>query len=222
MAHIENDILNYKTPYTVDGNDESVLKNKIGINDVEQLNTAERMITSFKLSKLYLNTGAQSFDVNHLKSIHKFLFEDIYPFAGEFRRENIAKRIHFCLVDYIESNLDMTLKKAIKMVPKLVDRDTLLRYITELYSDLDMIHPFREGNGRTEREFVRQYIDYVCKVNNLPSYYLDYNLIEDREAYIDAIVKADALCSYGDLMALFDRILRVREDEKKLEEGPKL
>ncbi len=217
----EKDSLHYKSKYTLDSEDK-VLRNKLGIWDEDSLNEAERMITSYKLAKLYLDTGAQSFDANHLKSIHKFLFEDIYPFAGEFRRENISKRITFCLVQYIESELDRTLKNAIKMVPKLVDRDTLLRYITELYSDLDMIHPFREGNGRTEREFMRQYIDFVCKKNNLPPYYLDYNLIEDRNAYIDAIVKADALCSYGDLMALFDRILLVREKEKTIGEGPKL
>lgn len=217
----ERDSLNYKSKYTVDAEDK-VLRNKLGIWDEDSLNEAERMITSYKLAKLYLDTGAQSFDANHLKSIHKFLFEDIYPFAGEFRRENISKRITFCLVQFIEPELDRTLKNAIKMVPKLVDRDTLLRYITELYSDLDMIHPFREGNGRTEREFMRQYIDFVCKKNNLPPYYLDYNLIEDRDAYIDAIVKADALCSYGDLMALFDRILLVREKEKTVGEGPKL
>lgn len=217
----ERDSLNYKSKYTVD-EDDKVLRNKLGIWDEDGLNEAERMITSYKLAKLYLDTGAQSFDANHLKSIHKFLFEDIYPFAGEFRRENISKRITFCLVQFIEPELDRTFKNAIKMVPKLVDRDTLLRYITELYSDLDMIHPFREGNGRTEREFIRQYIDFVCKKNNLPPYYLDYNLIEDRDAYIDAVVKADALCSYGDLMALFDRILLVREKEKTIGEGPKL
>lgn len=217
----ERDSLNYKSKYTVD-EDDKVLRNKLGIWDEDGLNEAERMITSYKLAKLYLDTGAQSFDANHLKSIHKFLFEDIYPFAGEFRRENISKRITFCLVQFIEPELDRTFKNAIKMVPKLVDRDTLLRYITELYSDLDMIHPFREGNGRTEREFIRQYIDFVCKKNNLPPYYLDYNLIEDRDAYIDAVVKADALCSYGDLMALFDRILLVREKEKTVGEGPKL
>lgn len=215
------DSLSSKSKYTIDEEDK-VLRNKLGIWDEDSLNEAERMITSYKLAKLYLDTGAQSFDANHLKSIHKFLFEDIYPFAGEFRRENISKRITFCLVQFIEPELDRTLKNAIKMVPKLVDRDTLLRYITELYSDLDMIHPFREGNGRTEREFMRQYIDFVCKKNNLPPYYLDYNLIEDRDAYIDAIVKADALCSYGDLMALFDRILLVREKEKTIGEGPKL
>lgn len=217
----EKDSLHYKSKYTLDSEDK-VLRNKLGIWDEDSLNEAERMITSYKLAKLYLDTGAQSFDANHLKSIHKFLFEDIYPFAGEFRRENISKRITFCLVQFIEPELDRTLKNAIKMVPKLVDRDTLLRYITELYSDLDMIHPFREGNGRTEREFMRQYIDFVCKKNNLPPYYLDYNLIEDRDAYIDAIVKADALCSYGDLVALFDRILLVREKEKTIGEGPKL
>lgn len=215
------DSLSSKSKYTIDEEDK-VLRNKLGIWDEDSLNEAERMITSYKLAKLYLDTGAQSFDANHLKSIHKFLFEDIYPFAGEFRRENISKRITFCLVQFIEPELDRTLKNAIKMVPKLVDRDTLLRYITELYSDLDMIHPFREGNGRTEREFMRQYIDFVCKKNNLPPYYLDYNLIEDRDAYIDAIVKADALCSYGDLMALFDRILLVREKEKTIGESPKL
>ena len=215
------DSLSSKSKYTIDEEDK-VLRNKLGIWDEDSLNEAERMITSYKLAKLYLDTGAQSFDANHLKSIHKFLFEDIYPFAGEFRRENISKRITFCLVQFIEPELDRTLKNAIKMVPKLVNRDTLLRYITELYSDLDIIHPFREGNGRTEREFMRQYIDFVCKKNNLPPYYLDYNLIEDRDAYIDAIVKADALCSYGDLMALFDRILLVREKEKTIGEGPKL
>ena len=218
MSRIENEVLNYESKYEKGG----VLDNKLGIENDSSLNKAERMITSYKLAKLYLDTGAQSFDANHLKSIHKFLFEDIYPFAGEFRRENISKRITFCLVQFIEPELDRTFKNAIKMVPKLVDRDTLLRYITELYSDLDMIHPFREGNGRTEREFMRQYIDFVCKKNNLPPYYLDYNLIEDRDAYIDAVVKADALCSYGDLMALFDRILLVREKEKTIGEGPKL
>ena len=74
-----------------------------------------------------------------------------------------------------------------------------------------MIHPFREGNGRTEREFIRQLIDYICKKNGLEPYELDYKLIKSREEYINAIIRADALCQYGDLMALFDSILVVKE-----------
>lgn len=215
------DSVEYKSKYTVD-EDDKVLRNKLGIWDEDSLNEAERMITSYKLANLYLSTGAQTFDADHLKSIHKYLFEDIYPFAGEFRKENISKKITFCLVQFIEPELDRALKNAMKVVPKLVNREALLRFVTEFYSDLDMIHPFREGNGRTEREFMRQYIDFVCKKNNLEQYYLDYSLIEDREAYIDAVVKADALCSYGDLMALFDRILLVKEKDKDLNNSPKL
>jgi cell filamentation protein len=184
MARIESDILNYKSPYTIDGNDESVLKNKLGIDDVEHLNTAERMITSFKLSKMYLATGAQTFDTGHLVSIHKYLFEDIYDFAGKIRCENIAKSFTFCLVPYINEQLRFSLRKAANMVPNVVNREKLLDFIVEIYSDLDMIHPFREGNGRTEREFMRQYIDYICEKNGLDSYYLDYGMITDRDAYI--------------------------------------
>lgn len=220
MGYVK-DSVEYKSKYTVD-EDDKVLRNKLGIWDEDSLNEAERMITSYKLANLYLSTGAQTFDAEHLKSIHKYLFEDIYPFAGEFRKENISKRFTFCLVQFIEPELDRALKNAMKVVPKLVNRDALLRFVTEFYSDLDMIHPFREGNGRTEREFMRQYINFVCKKNNLEQYYLDYSLIEDREAYIDAVVKADAFCSYGDLMALFDRILLVKDKDKDLKNGPKL
>ena len=81
-----------------------------------------------------------------------------------------------------------------------------------------MIHPFREGNGRTEREFIRQLIDYICKKNGLEPYELDYSLIKSRDEYIAAIIRADALLDYGPLMTLFDSILVVKE-KKGLEYG---
>ncbi len=213
MAAIENDLLNYKSPYTVDGNDESVLKNKLGMKTQEELDTAERMITSFKLSKLYLETGAQTFDREHLVSIHKYLFEDIYDFAGKTRTENIAKSFTFCLVQFIEPQLKDTLRRAKLQIPRIDSRKKLLDFIVVLYSDLDMIHPFREGNGRTEREFVRQYIDYICEVNGIGPYYLDYGLITDREGYIKAIEQADVLLNYGPLYNLFDKILVEKKPE---------
>jgi fido (protein-threonine AMPylation protein) len=74
-----------------------------------------------------------------------------------------------------------------------------------------MIHPFREGNGRTEREFIRQLIDYICERNGLEPYELNYKMIRSRDEYIAAIVKADALCQYDDLMAMFDSILVVKD-----------
>ena len=167
MANVVSKLLDYKSPYTIDGNDESTLKNKLGITDQEELDTVERMMTSFKLAKMYTQTGAETFDTEHLLSIHKYLFDDIYEFAGTIRNENIAKSFTFCLVHLVPQNLKYTLDQAKKKIPTIKSRDELLKFITVLYSDLDMIHPFREGNGRTEREFIRQLIDYICKRNGL-------------------------------------------------------
>ncbi len=206
MARLEKELLNYQSPYVIKGN-ERLLINKLNIENAEELEKAERMITNYKLAKLYLDPGVQTFDAEHYLRIHKFLFEDIYPFAGEIRSEEIQKKIPFCLPKYIFSELKKTLNNAISKSRTIHTRESLIAFLAELYSDLDIIHPFREGNGRTEREFIRQFIDYICMQNNLEPYYLDYNAITDREKYIDAVVKADALLDYSDLMLLFDSIL---------------
>lgn len=215
MARIERDLLNYNSKYIKNG----VLINKLGLEDAKLLDKAERMITSYKLAKLYLEPGNQTFDVNHYLSIHQFLFEDIYPFAGEIRDENITKGIPFCLPNFIYENLRETLKNANSKVKSIDSRDKLLIFITELFSDLNIIHPFREGNGRCEREFIRQFMDYICKINNLEAYYLDYSLIEDNNSYLNAVIKAAASLDYSDLLMLFDSILIIKPTEKEIEEA---
>lgn len=211
MARLDDELLSYKSPYIINDN-EALLVNKLDITDTQQLEQAERMITNYKLAQLYLNHGIQTFDVSHYLSIHKFLFEDIYPFAGEIRDEEIQKRIPFCLPKYILPELKKTLDRALKKAKTIETRDELIAFLVELYSDLDIIHPFREGNGRTEREFIRQFIDFICLQNNLEPYYLDYNAIEDRETYIEAVVKADAYLDYNSLRILFDSILKNKND----------
>jgi len=211
MTRIEKDLLNYNSKYEKNG----VLINKLGIEDVELLDKAERMITSYKLAKLYLEPGIQTFDPEHYLSIHKFLFDDIYEFAGKTRNENISKTIMFCPANFTYQELNRVLTEAKGKINNIDSREKLLPFITELYSDLDVIHPFREGNGRTEREFLRQFIDHICMINNLESYYLDYSAIENREEYIRAVIDAD-LCNYGNLLLIFDSILKVKTDEKEL------
>ncbi len=215
MGRID-EILNYQSPYTRAG---GVLQNKLNLDDEELLNKAERMVTSYKLAKLYLDPGHQTFDIEHYKSIHKFLFEDIYPFAGEIRTEVISKRIPFCLPQYITTELNKLFASLKYTIPNIHNREDLLKFITEFYANLDIIHPFREGNGRTEREFVRQLLDYICKTNGLEEYNLDYSLIENKNEFINAVVKADALLDYSDLMVLFDRILVVKEKDKDIKLG---
>ncbi len=198
MTEIDNILLNYGK--------EEVLKNKLNINTIEELEKQERLITSYKLAKLYLDPGKQTFDVEHYLSIHKFLFEDIYDFAGKFRTEKITKRISFCSPMFIYSELERTLKDARNRIKTLTSKEAILDYIPILHSDLDVIHPFREGNGRTEREFIRQYINFVCEFNSLGSMCLDYNKV-DKNEFVDAVVKADALLDYTDLRKIFENIL---------------
>lgn len=210
MSRLESDLLNYESKYEHNG----VLDNKLGINNQNDLDKAERMITTRKLAKLYLKKLPSKLDVDHYIEIHKYLFEDIYPFAGEIRSESITKSFSFCLPQYIYPQLKENIEKAVKKIPSLDSRDKILTYLVKLYSELDFIHPFREGNGRTLREFVREYLEIVCKTNNLEPLYLDYSNV-DRGRYIDAIVKADAYVEYDKLLELFDEILKVKNIEKE-------
>jgi len=206
-------LLNYESKYIKDG----VLINKLNIKNQDELDRIERLQTSFILARMCMDNNSSNieFSVSYYLNIHKDIFEDIYPFAGKIREEVIAKRIPFCLPQNIYGYLQETLKKAWKLSRNVTSYDKLLKVVVEIYSDLDVIHPFREGNGRCEREFIRRYINYICHINNLSLCYLNYSKIEDRESYIKAVVKADANLDYGDLYLLFQTILEKNEKKRK-------
>lgn len=121
------------------------LENKLGITDSAQLAREEERISKKKAAELFENgildtLKAGSFDA--LKSIHKYLFEDIYDFAGKVRTINIAKgNFRFAPVMY----LDAALANIDKMPQNTFDK------IIEKYVEMNIAHPFREGNGRSGR-----------------------------------------------------------------------
>ena len=121
------------------------LENKLGITDSAQLAREEERISKKKAAELFENgildtLKAGSFDA--LKSIHKYLFEDIYDFAGKVRTVNIAKgNFRFAPVMY----LDAALANIDKMPQNTFDK------IIEKYVEMNIAHPFREGNGRSGR-----------------------------------------------------------------------
>ncbi|MEG2199414.1 MAG: cell filamentation protein Fic, partial [Anaerovorax sp.] len=82
----------------------NVLKNKLGITDADQLRTAEREITSLRMASAKMHPINGNFDLGHLLAIHRYVFGDIYDWAGEIRWVNIAKGNVFCQVQYIEEN----------------------------------------------------------------------------------------------------------------------
>ena len=135
-----------------------VLVNKLNIHDNKTLHKYEAKITAAKLLALRKKGITGNFDVKHLNSIHTFLFEDIYPFAGKFRNENIAKGVfRFAEYEYIEPELNKLLNK-LKEENFLANltKNKLAEKLAYYLSELNVLHPYREGNGRTIREFIRQ------------------------------------------------------------------
>lgn len=122
-----------------------LLKNKLGINDQIELVKVEEKITKTKAIKLFETGKLDSFEVGTFKGlseIHKYLFEDIYDFAGKIRKENISKsNFRFASVMYLE--------EALKQIDKMPQSN--FDEIIEKYIEMNIVHPFREGNGRSTR-----------------------------------------------------------------------
>lgn len=136
----------------------NVLVNKMNIKDPIALKNYETSVIGLKLMALSKQGITGKFDVSHIVSIHKFLFEDIYPFAGLFRTENIAKDyFQFAEWEYIESELTRLLSelKSENFLANLT-KEKFAERLAYYWAELNVLHPFREGNGRTTREFLRQ------------------------------------------------------------------
>lgn len=193
---------------------EKVLKNKLNIHDPIELKKIEYEVVAKRNVLLCLSDEYRIFDINHLKYIHKFLFEDIYPFAGEFRNVNIGKDEKASFVDYndIEINLNNILSD---LDNKLINKSTSKFFYAEglanIYKLLLDVHPFREGNGRTIREFLREYVKQNNDKNNEYYYELDFNLSKEEKELLDKATKSDI---NGYLVIIFNKMLKMKE--KKL------
>ena len=211
MARLD-DVLNYNSKYIDENN---VLKNKINATTLIELEKQERIITNYKLAELYMRENNGNFDVQHYLNIHKFLFEDIYDFAGEIRSENIAKTIPFCLPNLIYSNLKNTLENAKRDSLRITNEEELIEFLADYYAQIDIIHPFREGNGRCEREFFRQYVLEINKKINFGEYELDYSNIDNKDNFIKAVIIADATCDLTLLKEYMRDILVKKKNLRK-------
>lgn len=162
----------------------NVLINKLNIKDNKKLQIYEAKITAAKLLALRHKGIIGNFDSTHLNSIHKFLFEDIYPFAGKYRNENIAKSsFRFAEWEYIESELNNLLSK-LKKENFLygLSKEDLADRLAFYLSELNVLHPYREGNGRTIREFIRE----LALKNN---FVLNLSTISPKD-FLDASIKS--------------------------------
>lgn len=136
----------------------NVLKNKLNIMDATKLQKVETQLVLIKLYELRQKGITGDFSPRHLIGIHLFIFGDLYPFAGVLRTENIAKdHFRFAEWEFIEEELNR-LARLLQSENYLagLSKENLAKRLAYYLSELNVLHPFREGNGRTIREFIRQ------------------------------------------------------------------
>lgn len=134
-----------------------VFYNKLGLRSEAELADAERAITRVRLAELTAHPLRPSFDLGHLRAIHRHLFSDLYNWAGELRSIDIAKTDLFCRPQFIE-------EQGRQLFGQLAE-DRCLRDLRQAefvdaaahyHGEINALHPFREGNGRAQRAFLAQ------------------------------------------------------------------
>lgn len=137
----------------------SVLRNRFNIRDESTLRKFERHIAALRMSEI--DSGEMDFgnrfDACHLCSLHRFLFGDIYEWAGNYRTVDISKGVQFCLAQYIPGQLDDLLDRLKdERLLEGLPLEALVKRLAYYLGEINAIHPFREGNGRAQRTFIRQ------------------------------------------------------------------
>ena len=154
-----------------------MLENKLGITDSAELARTEEKISKQKAVEMFENGYLESLEAGTYESlamIHKYLFDEIYDFAGEIRKVNISKvNFRFAPLMY----LDAALQNIDKMPQSTFDE------IVEKYVEMNVAHPFREGNGRS----TRIWLDLMLKKEI--GYVVDWSKV-DKEDYLLAMERS--------------------------------
>ena len=135
-----------------------VLRNKLGIKDAAELELHIARLSYIRVIELETKPLRGKFDIPHLRAIHRYIFQDIFPWAGDFR-EVTTSRTHsfgFPPPQFLVPSLE-AIFAALKAEDHLkrLDADTFARRAGHYLGEINAVHPFREGNGRTQREFLR-------------------------------------------------------------------
>ncbi len=167
------------------------LINKLNIKNEKQLDAMESHITLAKISMLQQTPIAGNFEFEHYKAIHKFIFEDLYDWAGIPRTVDISKKgTSFVAATDIE-------KIATACFDRLKDsnyfrnlnKEDFIDNITDFYCVTNNLHPFREGNGRTQRVFISQLALGA-------EYEIDFSKADADELMIATIHSANGVDTY--------------------------
>jgi len=178
--------------------DIKVLKNRLQIREAQRLQQAELAFTALRAATIEL--GPRNLGFPHLRAIHRTLFQDLYDWAGELRQIDIyLDDTPFCHFEYLEKQGN-ALMAALEAENGLADLspDKFTQRLAHYYCEINMLHPFRDGNGRAQRLFFEQLALHA-------GWLIDWQHVE-REAWL----KANRDGVSGDLaglIAIFDKVI---------------
>jgi cell filamentation protein len=143
-------------PYVYPGT--NVLRNHFGIRDVTELAEREAGLTAVRVTELERRFIPGDYDLVHLQAVHRKIFGDLYPWAGELRTVKVAKgESLFALPEHIAPYLTGVLADlARENHLRGLAREDFVERLTHYYAEINAVHPFREGNGRAQRAFLGQ------------------------------------------------------------------
>ncbi len=174
--------------------DSDVLKNKLNIREAHVLHEAERDFTLYSVS--LIEFSEPPYDLSYMQLLHKQVFGLLYDWAGDIREVDISKAdTRFCTVRRIlpEANkIFATLNK--KKYFKGLSKKDFVAEISELYADLNLVHPFREGNGRIQRIF----FEHLALHND---YVIDWDVVS-KEDWIEANIQG-VYCNFSPMKNIF-------------------
>lgn len=134
-----------------------LLRNWLGIRDAGELARVETDVSTVALYRLQTRPLPGGYDLAHLQGFHQVIFGAVYPWAGEIRTVALAKTGMFCLPEHIASYAAEVFDHlAAEQHLRGLDRDAFLDRLTHYSGEINALHPFREGNGRTQRAFLSQ------------------------------------------------------------------
>jgi cell filamentation protein len=179
----------------------AILKNKLGITEEKAFEEAEREIT--KISAHDVHVSEPPYNLKYIQNIHATLFSELYDWAGQTRNIDISKGgTKFCIASRITPEIEKLFKRlADENYLQNLSHSEFVKKLAEYYTEFNMIHPFREGNGRVQRLF----FEHLAAYND---YALDWSSISENEwiqANIDGVY-----VKYEPLADIFERVLKVR------------
>lgn len=183
-------------PYCYPGS--TVLRNNFDLHDDDALEHAERLMSEIAASELEFDLPP--YDLAYLQEIHRKLFRQTYDWAGKLRSIDISKGdTRFCTASRIEPEANKLFSQVARAEWfERLPRRELVRHVAEFYGDLNMVHPFRDGNGRAQRILFEHLI-----IN--AGYEISWWAVEADE-WTRANIAAVA-CDYQPLIDIFERCI---------------